>query len=50
VNETHIRQALPFLKSAGVPYYLHAELKEAADDSAVNHLHHMKHDVTNLPI
>ncbi len=35
VNETHIKAALPFLKSAGVPYYLHAELKPS-DDSPVS--------------
>ncbi|CAL8462109.1 g1640 [Coccomyxa elongata] len=31
VNETHIKAVLPFLKSAGVPYYLHAELKPSDD-------------------
>ncbi|KAK9906326.1 hypothetical protein WJX75_000004 [Coccomyxa subellipsoidea] len=31
VNETHIKAALPFLKSAGVPYYVHAELKPSDD-------------------
>lgn len=25
VNEKHVKQALPFLKSAGVPFYVHAE-------------------------
>lgn len=35
VNETHIKAALPFLKSAGVPYYVHAELKPP-DDSPVS--------------
>ena len=35
VNEKHIKAALPFLKSAGVPYYVHAELKPS-DDSPVH--------------
>ena len=35
VNETHIKEALPFLKSAGVSYYVHAELKPS-DDSPVD--------------
>lgn len=35
VNETHIRQALPILKSAGVPYYVHSELAQAKGDSPV---------------
>ena len=32
VSEEDIRKALPFLKEAGVPYYVHAELQQ--DDAA----------------
>ncbi len=32
VGEEDIRKALPFLKKAGVPYYVHAELQQ--DDSS----------------
>lgn len=33
VSEEDIRKALPFLKEAGVPYYVHAELQQ--DDAAL---------------
>ena len=35
VGEEDIRKALPFLKKAGVPYYVHAELQQ--DDSSPVH-------------
>jgi hypothetical protein len=38
VHEEDIRKALPFLKKAGVPYYVHAEL-EQNDTSPVKPAH-----------
>ena len=37
VSKEDIRKALPFLKKAGVPYYVHAELQQ--DDTTPVSLH-----------